>query len=72
MIRSVAMVLLGLPLMAFPSQATGDDGGLIGNIDSAVPEAQADCEALAESLRSRRDDNILNPAGQRELREKGC
>ena len=42
------------------------------DIDSAVPEAQEDCEALRESLASRRDDNVLNPQDLQELRDKGC
>ena len=65
-----ASALLCLPLgLAAPALA---DEKLIGDINSARPEAQEDCEALRESLADQRDDGTLLPRDYRELRDKGC
>ena len=42
------------------------------DIDSAVPEAQEDCDALRKELEARRQDNRLTPQDTQELRDKGC
>ena len=61
--------LFAASLLALPALA---QGGLNEEIVTATPEAQEDCEALRDSLKAERDDNVLNAADMRELRDKGC
>ena len=61
-----APLLLASALPAVAQDAPSED------IMSPVPEAQEDCEALAERLRAQRDDNALNARDLREMRDKGC
>ena len=43
-----------------------------GDAARSVAEPREDCAAMRESLAARRDDNILIPRDDRELRENGC
>lgn len=72
MIRIIATAAIAPLLLAAPTTPALADGQLNRDIQSVQPEAQEDCEALRESLESQRDDNILNPADMRELRDAGC
>ena len=40
--------------------------------DLTVRSGPVDCEALAERLRRRRDDRVLNPQDYLRLRQRGC
>ena len=67
-----------LPLIAALAIATPFVGGAVADerlnrdIVSPVAEPAEDCEALRESLEAQRDDNVLNAADLRELRDAGC
>ena len=66
---TIRLTLAAMLAAASLSPALAD---LEGDINSATPEAQEDCDALRESLASQRDDDTLNPQDMQELRDKGC
>ena len=65
--------LIAALAIALPHAGTAmADGKLNRDIVSPVAEPAEDCEALRESLEAQRDDNVLNAADLRELRDAGC
>ena len=66
---TVFAAFLSAPLLTAPVLAQDTPST---DIVSPVPEALEDCDALAESLRARRDDNVLNAQDMQEMRDKGC
>ena len=60
-----------LALLLGASAALAEDG-LNRDIDSAVPEAEEDCEALRDTLAARNDDGRLDAFDMQELARKGC
>lgn len=58
--------------LAFPAIPALAQERLEEEIVSPVAEPKEDCEALRERLKSKRDDDVLNPMDLRELRDAGC
>ena len=70
-LRSSLMIIpVGLGLLAIAGCSA--TGATSNNINSAVPEAQEDCEALRDSLATRERDNTLDAQSISELQRAGC
>ena len=80
-ILALAAALAAPALVAAPPALANDRGGVAQTLlggsffpfaRAIGPEASPRCRAIADRLRARRDDNILNPVDFRRLRSVGC